>query len=86
MTPHWLSRFAVLTALCVICSAAALIPAADQPTVNQKQSLSPEHAKQRAAGLELFKKEVKQILVARCVKCHGGEKTEAELEIGRAHV
>src|SRR5713226_2707092 len=69
-------RLALLATMLVVCGAAARIPAADPPP-----SVNPAHAKQRAAGLELFKKEVRQILVARCLKCHGGEKTEGEFDL-----
>ena len=65
-------RLALLAMMFVVCCTAVLISAADQ-----QPSVDPAHAKQRAAGLELFKKEVRQILVARCVKCHGGEKLES---------
>ncbi len=70
-------RLALLTATILVCSAVTLILAADPP----KEPVDPAHAKQRAAGLELFKKEVKQILVGRCVKCHGGEKTEGKFDL-----
>lgn len=70
-------RFAWFVATILVCSAVTLIPAADQP----KEPVDPAHAKQRAAGLELFKKEVRQILVGRCVKCHGGEKTEGKFDL-----
>jgi cytochrome c553 len=44
------------------------VTAADQPT-------------QMARGLEIFKKQVKPILVERCVKCHGGKATESALDL-----
>jgi cytochrome c553 len=34
-----------------------------------------------AAGLKIFKREVRKILVARCVRCHGGEDTESAFEL-----
>lgn len=69
-------RLVWFTATILFCSAVTFIPAADL-----KEPVDPAHAKQRAAGLELFKKEVKQILVGRCVKCHGGEKTEGKFDL-----
>ena len=72
-----MSRLVLLTAAILLCSTVTLIPAADPP----KEVVDPAHAKQRAEGLELFKKEVKQILVGRCVKCHGGEKTEGKFDL-----
>jgi len=43
--------------------------------------IAPEHAKQMAAGRELFKSEVRQVLVSQCLRCHGGKETEGELDI-----
>ncbi len=80
MTPRWLTRLGVLATF-VIGLGAALILAADPPAVKPDTSVDPAHAKQRAAGLDLFKKEVRQVLVARCVKCHGGEKTQGEFDL-----
>jgi len=52
--------------------------AADPPTV---APLDPQHAAKMKAGTELFQKEVRQVLEGRCVKCHGGEKTEGEFDL-----
>src|SRR5262245_65838915 len=41
----------------------------------------PEHAAQMAKGLEVFKKHVKPVLLAKCVRCHGGRDLEAELNL-----
>jgi hypothetical protein len=43
--------------------------------------VDPDHAAKMARGLDLFKKQVKGILVARCVKCHGGKRTEGEFDL-----
>jgi mono/diheme cytochrome c family protein len=40
-----------------------------------------DHALQKARGLEIFKKQVKSILVERCVKCHGGKAVESGLDL-----
>ena len=32
-------------------------------------------------GLDLFKSHVRPVLVQHCLKCHGGDKTEGELDI-----
>ncbi|MEO8493794.1 MAG: PSD1 and planctomycete cytochrome C domain-containing protein [Planctomycetota bacterium] len=49
--------------------------------LGQTEKLDPEHAKQMAAGLELFKSEVRTVLTGRCLKCHGGEKTKGEFSL-----
>jgi hypothetical protein len=43
--------------------------------------LPPDHAQRMAKGQELFRKHVRQILTDRCLKCHGGEKTRADLDL-----
>ena len=43
--------------------------------------VSAEHAAQMAKGLEVFKKSVGPVFVGRCLKCHGGEKTESEFNL-----
>ncbi|MFM9118096.1 MAG: c-type cytochrome domain-containing protein, partial [Planctomycetota bacterium] len=45
------------------------------------ESLDPQHAQKMKAGLELFQKDVRPVLVGRCVKCHGGEMTEGEFDL-----
>ncbi|MFP6621155.1 MAG: PSD1 and planctomycete cytochrome C domain-containing protein [Pirellulaceae bacterium] len=44
-------------------------------------STDPNHAEQMKAGLQVFKQDVRQILVARCIKCHSGERQEGELDL-----
>src|SRR5262245_6650318 len=34
-----------------------------------------------AQGLSLFKKHVRPVLIAQCVKCHGGEAVESEFDL-----
>jgi cytochrome c553 len=40
-----------------------------------------DHAEKMARGTEIFKKHIRPVLLAQCLKCHGGEKTEGELDI-----
>lgn len=47
----------------------------------QEEPLDPEHARQMAVGRELFKSEVRTVFSGRCLKCHGGEKTEGEFSL-----
>jgi cytochrome c553 len=51
------------------------------PSVAAQQPLPADHAEKMARGRELFTKHVRQVLVNRCVKCHGGEKTRAGLDL-----
>jgi Protein of unknown function (DUF1549)/Protein of unknown function (DUF1553)/Planctomycete cytochrome C len=57
----------------IVCS--ILAAAAAQAPVEK------DHAEKMARGTEIFKKHVRPVLVNKCLKCHGGEKTEAELEL-----
>jgi mono/diheme cytochrome c family protein len=50
-------------------------PAAAQAPVER------DHAEKMARGTAIFKQHVRPVLVAQCLKCHGAERTEAELEV-----
>ncbi len=43
--------------------------------------VDPHHARNMAKGLELFKSDVRQLLISKCVDCHGGDKTRGDLDI-----
>ena len=43
--------------------------------------LPADHAERMTRGLELFKTDVRKLLVDNCVACHGGKKTEGELDL-----
>ena len=45
------------------------------------KAVDPNHARNMAKGLELFKSDVRQLLIDKCVNCHGGDKTRGELNI-----
>ncbi len=85
--PHWLAAAAV--ALCIARAASAAPPGdpADAPANasakagQQAAPLPPDHAQRMARGLELFKSQVRGLLAAHCLKCHGGKKTEGEFDL-----
>lgn len=52
---------------------------ADDPAAQFR--LDPNHAEKMAQGTKLFKSDVRRILVGRCLKCHGGESTEAKFDL-----
>jgi len=52
-----------------------VVPAAGQMPVEK------DHADKMARGTDIFKKHVRPVLISQCLKCHGGEKTEAELDV-----
>ncbi len=47
----------------------------------QETPLDPEHAQRMTASLDLFKREVRTLFTGRCLKCHGGEKSEGEFSL-----
>ncbi|MFP6668567.1 MAG: PSD1 and planctomycete cytochrome C domain-containing protein [Pirellulales bacterium] len=70
-------RFGLLVVFCGF----ALSVIADEPAAKPPAPTSKEHAEQMARGLDLFKTDVRQILVKHCVKCHGGKETEGEFDL-----
>ncbi len=71
------STLLALTAAVVSWSAAAI----HSQTVSAPKDLDPEHAAKMAKGLDLFKKHIKPLLETKCLRCHGGQKTESELDL-----
>jgi mono/diheme cytochrome c family protein len=49
--------------------------------LHAQQPLPPDHAEKMARGRELFAKEVRPVLMDRCLKCHGGDKTRAGFDL-----
>ena len=49
--------------------------------VTARAALPPDHAQRMTHGLEVFQAEVRGVLVDRCLKCHGGEKTQGGLNL-----
>ena len=50
-------------------------------TAQPPAKLDADHAAKMARGLDLFKKQIRPVLVDQCLKCHGGKKTEAGLDL-----
>jgi mono/diheme cytochrome c family protein len=50
-------------------------------TALAQQPVDKDHAEKMAGGTDIFKKHVRTVLVNQCLKCHGGAKTEGELDI-----
>jgi mono/diheme cytochrome c family protein len=65
-----LIRFCALFCYCWHQVSAA--PAADVP---------PDHAAKMARGLEMFRKEVRSLLVENCLECHGGAKLKGNFDL-----
>ncbi|MBL9122408.1 MAG: DUF1549 domain-containing protein, partial [Planctomycetaceae bacterium] len=56
---------------------------AEEPPPAQEATppVSADHAERMAEGLALFKSGVRVLLNAHCVKCHGGDETQGELNL-----
>ncbi len=52
-----------------------------RPAEAQENLADPDHARKMAAGLDLFKREVRTVLKGRCLKCHGGDRIEGSLSL-----
>jgi cytochrome c553 len=52
------------------------------PPVGLAQApVEKDHVEKMARGSDIFKKRIRSVLIDQCLKCHGGEKTEGELDL-----
>jgi mono/diheme cytochrome c family protein len=65
--------FAAGAPISLVASAAFAAPAA--------APLPADHAQRMAKSLEMFQKDVSQLLKEHCLKCHGGEKTKGDFDL-----
>jgi mono/diheme cytochrome c family protein len=73
------SHTPAIALLCCLWGSLAL--AADPEKKLSKFQLDPQHAEKMQASEKLFVAQVRGILNAKCVKCHGGAKTESEFDL-----
>lgn len=69
-----------LIATCLMAIGPNATVSADEQPGNQP-AVDAEHAANMKRGLAVFRKDVRPVLIGRCVKCHGGESSEAELDL-----
>jgi cytochrome c553 len=80
MTQRRFVLWAAMVGLALGWFPAAAAPAADKPGAPEaRASVSADHPQQMAAGLAIFTRDVRPVLIRRCLKCHGGE---AEVQSG----
>src|SRR6266404_7484717 len=53
-----------------------------QPTKKTPDPVGADHAEKMVKGLDVFKKHVKPIFEAKCLRCHGGKKVESDFDLG----
>src|SRR6266446_8888462 len=56
-------------------------PSAQGANAPRSEIIASDHAAKMTRGLEVFKNHVQPILAKSCVRCHGGKKTEGELDL-----
>jgi hypothetical protein len=56
-------------------------PGDAKPAQALPAAVDPDHAAKMGRGLEVFKRHVKPVLVAQCVKCHSGDNAKSELDL-----
>ena len=57
------------------------ISAASGQTKKSPEPIGADHAERMVKGLDVFKKHVKPILEAKCLRCHGGKKIESDFDL-----
>jgi mono/diheme cytochrome c family protein len=74
---HRFLPFISVTALFVL-----TLPAhAQQPTPEKQPEIDAAHAEKMQAGLDLFKSQVRAILIKNCIDCHGGDEVQSGLDL-----
>jgi hypothetical protein len=58
-----------------------LLVAGGISAADDKQAVSPEHARNTQEGLALFRAKVRPVLVKQCLDCHGGKATKGDLDL-----
>ncbi|MCH9652271.1 MAG: PSD1 and planctomycete cytochrome C domain-containing protein [Planctomycetes bacterium] len=59
----------------------AILSAGFLSAAEKKVVLPLDHAKRMQQGLELFKKEVRPLLVKKCLNCHGGKSVKGDFDL-----
>ncbi len=52
-----------------------------QPPKKAPEPIGADHAEKMVKGLDVFKKHVKPIFEAKCLRCHGGKKIESDFDL-----
>ncbi len=70
-----------VVALCATGFCHAPAGLAEETKVDQKMEFDPAHVEKMKEGIDLFKKQVRQVLTKSCVECHGGAEVESGLDL-----
>src|ERR1700730_4235167 len=52
-----------------------------KPAQTKVPDVPKDHAAKMAKGLEVFKKQVRPVLVENCLRCHGGKYTKSDFNL-----
>jgi hypothetical protein len=66
---------------CLVFAGFVILVVVALPIAASPQPVPADHAERMAKGTELFNKQVRGILTSRCFKCHGGDKTQGDLDM-----
>jgi mono/diheme cytochrome c family protein len=74
--PWFISVLAPVIAITLYCGSSGT------PLFAQSKAAPPsDHAAQMARGLEIFKQQVRPLLLDKCLRCHGSKKLESEFDL-----
>src|ERR1044072_7676260 len=73
----------ITACLCLMALSLSWAPsnADDRLAANKTPEFDPDHAAKMQEGLELFKSQVRKILIGGCVECHGGGEVESGFDL-----
>ena len=67
--------------LLLLSAAMPTLARGEEAKPDPKMEFDPAHAEKMKEGLDLFKGNVRQILIKSCVECHGGPEVESGLDL-----
>jgi mono/diheme cytochrome c family protein len=78
-----ISRLIGVAALCLLISVrlGAQQAAAEPAAAGEKAEADPAHVAKMQQGLALFKSQVRQVLIDKCIDCHGGAEVESGFDL-----
>ena len=74
-----MKRFSIHAAVVVFFLAISV--AAAQTAKKAPEPIGADHAEKMVKGLDIFKKHIKPLFEAKCLRCHGGKKIESDFDL-----
>ncbi len=80
--PRWCRRVVVAVGAVALAALAARGTSVGQESKKAPEPpVDPDHAAKMAKGLDLFKRHVRPLVEAKCLRCHGGKHVESEFDL-----